>query len=188
MNENLTLSVAGANLVKAFEGCLRKAGHDQIKAYVCPAGVVTIGWGTTTEHGHKITKDMVWTQRQCDEAFLADMKAFEASVKRLVKVELNQHQFDALVSFCYNCGAGNLEKSTLLRKVNAKDFAGAANEFHKWNKGGGKVLPGLIRRRASESLLFRGIPDLDYDGKPDKVVPHEPANEMPQAVDRPADA
>ena len=66
------------------------------------------------------------------------------------------HQYDALVSFCYNCGEGNLAKSTLLKKVNAADHVGAAKEFHKWNKGGGKVLAGLTRRRASESLLLSG--------------------------------
>jgi GH24 family phage-related lysozyme (muramidase) len=99
-------------------------------------------------------------------------------------VPLKPWQFDALVSFCYNCGEGNLAKSTLLKKVNAGDFEGAALEFHKWNKGGGKVLPGLVRRRASESLLFQNITDADYDGKPDKVI-HPIPEPMPQAVDAP---
>jgi len=110
------------------------------------------------------------------------MEVFERAVRKLVTVPLNSHQFDALVSFCYNCGEGNLSRSTLLKKVNAGDHVGAAKEFHKWNKGGGKVLPGLTRRRASESLLYQGIPDLDYDGKADPQPPKEP---MPQAVDNP---
>ena len=112
------------------------------------------------------------------------MEGFEAAVRRLVKVPLNANRFDALVSFTYNCGEGNLAKSTLLKKVNAGDHKGAAAEFHKWNKGGGKVLPGLTRRRASESLLYQGIPDKDYDGKAD---PKPPSHHMPQAVDQPED-
>jgi lysozyme len=91
---------------------------------------------------------------------------------------LTAYQFDALTSFTYNCGEGNLKKSTLLKKVNAGDFEGAALEFHKWNKANGKVLAGLTRRRASESLLFQGITDEDYDGKPDQHA-------MPQSVDAP---
>jgi GH24 family phage-related lysozyme (muramidase) len=114
------------------------------------------------------------------------MAGFEAAVRRLVKVPLEPWQYDALVSFAYNCGEGNLGKSTLLKKVNANDFAGAAKEFAKWNKGGGKVLAGLTRRRASEALLFQNIPDENYDGKPDKVV-KPMGEEMPQAVDAPED-
>jgi hypothetical protein len=89
-----------------------------------------------------------------------------------------------LVSLCYNIGEGNLAKSTLLRKVNAKDFAGAAAEFKRWNKGGGKTLPGLTRRRASEALLFQGVPDENYDGKADLNASPYP---MAQAVDDPED-
>jgi lysozyme len=107
-------------------------------------------------------------------------------VRRLVKVPLEPHQFDALVSFAYNCGEGNLGKSTLLEKVNGGDFAGAAKEFARWNKGGGKVLAGLTRRRASEALLFQNIPDENYDGRPDKVIVPL-GEEMPQGVDAPHD-
>lgn len=187
MNDDLHLSPAGANLVKAFEGLLKKIGDDKYKAYVCPAGVTTIGWGTTAELGRKLSKDTVWTKKQCDDAFLNDMVAFEDGVKKLVKQPLKQWQFDALTSFAYNCGLGNLQKSTLLKKVNAGDFKGAADEFLKWNKGGGKVLPGLVRRRASERLLFLNIADKDYDGKADPGS--KPAIEpMPQAVDAPDEA
>lgn len=177
------LTPAGANLIKHFEGCKQKVAHG-FKAYVCPAGVLTIGWGHTNHHGRKFTRDSVWTQAACDEAFSEDMLGFESAVRRLVKVKLTPYQFDALVSFCYNCGEGNLAKSTLLKKVNAGDFLGAALEFGKWNKGGGKVLAGLTRRRASEALLFQNIPDEDYDGKPDHVI--RPMRErMPQQVDVP---
>lgn len=185
MNEDHKLSSAGANLVKHFEGCLKPHG-DKYKAYQCPANVWTIGWGTTSEHGHPVKPDMVWTEEQCDAAFLRDMEAFEKDVRRLVKVPLTGFQYDALVSFTYNVGAGNLAKSTLLKKVNAKDFAGAAKEFVKWNKANGKVLNGLTRRRKSESLLFQGITDENYDGDPDMPVTYL-SDPMPQAVDHPED-
>ena len=184
MNEDLTLSPAGANLVKHFESCMKKCGPDRFASYQCPAHVWTIGWGTTSELGHKIRAGMVWTQAQCDAAFLHDMVAFEADVKRLVKVPLTQWQFDSLTSFSYNCGSGAFAGSTLLKRVNAKDFDGAALEFHKWCKGGGKKLDGLVRRRASEALLFQNIADNDYDGKPDKII-LPLGDPMPQSVDVP---
>lgn len=186
MNESLSLSQAGANLVKAFEGCLQPIGGGIYRAYVCPAGVLTIGWGHTNHHGRKFDSASRWTKAECDAEFLSDMKRFEAAVRRLVKVPLKQHQFDALVSFAYNCGEGNLQRSTLLRKVNAGDFNGAIGEFEKWNKGGGRVLAGLVRRRRSEALLFCNVPDLNYDGRPDtKISP--PKHPMPQSVDKPKD-
>jgi lysozyme len=186
MNEDRVLTPAGANLIKHFEGCLTKKG-EHYHAYTCPAGVLTIGWGSTHHGGHKIDKSTVWTEEECNTAFLKDMKDFERDVKKYVTVPLEPWQFDALVSFTYNCGAGNLQKSTLLKKVNAKDFEGAAKEFAKWNKGGGKVLPGLTRRRASEALLFQNIPDENYDGKPDKII-KPPVEPMPQAVDAPEES
>jgi lysozyme len=181
MNEGRYLTTAGANLIHHFEGCLKKDGA-HFKAYHCPANVLTIGWGHTNHHGRKFDAATRWSMEECDAAFLEDMAGFEKAVRRLVKVPLTPYQYDALVSFCYNCGEGNLAKSTLLRKVNAGDFEGAALEFPKWNKGGGKVLAGLTRRRASEALLFQNIPDLNYDGKADPKPPVEP---MPQAVDDP---
>jgi lysozyme len=186
MNDDRKLTAAGANLIKHFESCLKKVGPHHFTTYKCPAGVSTIGWGHTNHHGRKFSSGDVWSQVECDAEFAADMRGFEDAVRRLVKVPLEPWQFDALVSFTYNCGEGNLSKSTLLKKVNAEDFEGAAKEFAKWNKGGGKVLAGLTRRRASEELLFRNIPDENYDGKPDKVV--KPlGEEMPQAVDAPED-
>jgi lysozyme len=181
MNEDHSLTAAGANLIKHFESCLKKDG-DRFRAYRCPAGVLTLGWGSTHHGGHKIDENTRWTQAQCDDAFSDDMEDFEDAVRRLVKVELEPWQFDALVSFTYNCGEGNLQKSTLLKKVNAGDFEGAALEFQKWNKANGKVLNGLVRRRASEALLFQNIVDDDYDGKPDKVVRPIP-EPMPHEVD-----
>lgn len=167
MNENLHLSAKGADLIKAFESCQKSSGQGRFKAYVCPAGKLTIGWGHTNDHGRRFSNADVWSQQDCDNAFLEDMEHFENIVRRLVKVRLNQDQFDALVSFVYNCGEGNLTKSTLLRKINEGDFEAAAHEFSKWNKCNGQVLAGLVRRRAAEALLFQGIPDRNHDGIPD---------------------
>ena len=183
MNEDRKLTQAGANLIHHFEGCLKKEG-DKYKAYTCPAGVLTIGHGHTNHHGRQFNATTRWTREECDRAFAEDMEGFEKAVRRLVTVPLTAHQYDALVSFTYNCGEGNLAKSTLLKCVNRGDHKQAAAEFHKWNKANGKTLAGLTRRRASESLLYQGIPDADYDGKADPRPPKEP---MPQAVDSPED-
>jgi lysozyme len=157
MNDGLRLSSEGGALVRSFEGCLTAtdATKTKFRPYVCPAGVLTIAWGHTNDNGRKFKAGDVWTKGECDAEFRADMARFEAAVRRRVKVEMTQHQFDALVSFTYNCGEGNLVKSSLLRKVNAGDFEGAAGEFVKWNRGGGRVLNGLTRRRAAEAALFR---------------------------------
>jgi len=103
------------------------------------------------------------------------MEGFERDVRKAVKVPLTDYQFDALVSFTYNCGSGALNKSTLLKKLNAGDFAGAAREFKKWNKAGGKELKGLTRRRNSEAVMFAGLSDENFDGVAD--------DPMPQAID-----
>jgi lysozyme len=153
MNEQLHIGKGGIDLCHYFEGCHKKV-KGGFKAYICPAGELTIGWGHTNHHPPKFKSGEIWSQQKCDDVFAGDMMKFEKDVKRLVTVPLNQNQFDALVSFAYNCGAGNLGKSTLLKKVNAGDFEGAAKEFAKWNKGGGKVLAGLTKRRAAEAKLF----------------------------------
>jgi lysozyme len=162
----MKLSKAGADLIKSFEGCHKKNG-DRFEAYLCPAKVPTIGWGHTNDHGRQFAMNAGWTQQECDDEFAKDMVGFENAVTKMVKVPLKQHQYDALVSFAFNAGAGNLRGSTLLRKLNAGDYDGAAAQFLKWVYGGGKVLPGLVRRRAAESLMFQGVPDRNYDGKPD---------------------
>lgn len=184
----MKISERGLKLIKEFEGCLRPIGGGKFVPYICPAGVLTIGWGTTNLDGKKFDKYSVWTQAQCDNALAQDMVKYERAVERRVKVDLNQNQFDALVSFTYNCGEGNLAKSTLLKRVNAGDFKGAARQFAAWNKGAGKVLKGLVRRRAAEAALFSAEPQ-----KP-KIEPHElppppdiePTDPMPQQVDPPA--
>jgi lysozyme len=179
------ISDKGLALVRAFESCLEPDGNGKFRAYLCPAKKLTIGWGHTNDHGMQFNAGTAWTQAECDAELASDMKHFEAVVDRLVKVELNQSQYDALVSFAYNCGDGALAGSTLLRKVNAGDFEGAAREFPRWNKGGGVVLKGLVRRRASEALMFQGIADEDFDGQPDKLIVQKPQEPMPQQVDAP---
>lgn len=150
MNDDMKLSPAGAQLIQEFEGLF-------LNAYKDPIGVVTIGWGHTNVDPPYFKMGDKWTKAQCLNVFYTDMVRYEDGVKRLVKVPLSQNQFDALVSFTYNCGEGNLGKSSLLRKVNNRDFEGAANSFADWNKAGGRVLAGLTRRRAAEALMFRSF-------------------------------
>ena len=120
-----TLSATAAALIKSFESCGKRDGKI-FRPYLCPGGVLTIGWGHTNHHGRPFDKAARWTQQNCDDSFDEDMAFFEDQVARLTKVPLKQHQFDALVSFAYNAGIGNLQSSTLLRKLNAGDYEGAA--------------------------------------------------------------
>jgi|SRR5215831_6192353 len=149
-----TVSEPGLDLIKHFESCLKSIGGGKYKAYKDPVGVLTIGWGHTNHHGRRFDASSVWSKGECDAELATDLAIFEKRVTDLVKVPLKQYQFDALVSFDYN--TGGLGKSTLLKKLNAHDYDGAANEFKRWNKGGGKVLAGLTRRRNAEEEMFRG--------------------------------
>ena len=178
MNESLTVSPAGLKLIQSFEGCEKRTGRCRFKAYVDPVGILTIGWGHTNATGRQFTRDEVWTRAECDAALREDLGVFEAGVRALVKVALEQCEFDALVSFAYNCGIGNLKSSTLLRKLNRGDPAGAAAEFARWNKAGGRVLSGLTRRRAAEATLFQGAGRIEVNARED--------GPMAQAVDAPA--
>lgn len=142
---------AALKLIKDFEGW-------RANAYPDPAtggAPWTIGYGHTTAAGPpKVAKGLKITQEEGDAILRRDLKAVEKTVADAVKVPLNENQFGALVSFTFNCGGGNLRKSTLLKKVNDKDFKAAAAEFAKWNKAAGKVMAGLTRRRAAETALF----------------------------------
>lgn len=114
----------------------------------------TIGWGDT---GPDVVPGLAITAQEADERFARRMaREFEPAVRRLVKVELTQRQFDALVIFAYNVGIGNFEDSTLLRMVNAGDMTGATGQFKRWNKAGGIQLKGLDRRRYAEAYVFAG--------------------------------
>lgn len=140
----MKISEKGLTLVKNFEGL-------ELKAYKDSVGILTIGYGSTGPH---VTQGMEITTEQAESLLKSDVGRFEKGVQELVKVPLNQNQFDALVSFSFNLGLGNLKSSTLLRKLNSLDYAGAANEFTRWNRAGGVVLKGLTRRREAEKALF----------------------------------
>lgn len=134
-----------ARIVAEFEGCV-------LTAYNCPAGVLTIGYGHT---GPDVYPGQTITQQEAIDLLDKDLNRFRQAVVRIVNVSLTENQFAALVSLAFNIGVGAFQKSTLVRKLNASDYEGAANEFKRWNRGGGQVLRGLVRRRAAEEALFR---------------------------------
>jgi lysozyme len=160
----MNISERGIALIKEFEGCHKVQMDGTIKAYQCPALVWTIGYGSTIyPNGQKVGPKDVITRQRAEEIFRWHVSLFENDVRNLVKVQLNQGQFDALVSFAYNVGsdididtiAEGLGDSTLLKKVNANpNDPTIANEFNKWVKANGKVLSGLVKRRAAESKLY----------------------------------
>lgn len=139
-------SQTGINLIKEFEGV-------ELHAYKPVSTEVhyTIGYGS---YGSHVTKDMVISKEEAEELLKKDLVRFEEAVTSYVTVSINQNQFDALVSFAFNLGQGSLQRSTLLKLLNNNDHEGASNEFWKWRKAGGKVLQGLVRRRAAEKDLF----------------------------------
>ena len=138
----------GIALIKQFEGC-------KLTAYQDSVGVWTIGYGWTKPvDGKPIRAGMTIKQETAERLLKTGLVSYENDVSRLFKVDLTQGQFDALASFTYNLGARSLSTSTLLRKLNAGDYAGASDEFLRWNKAGGKALNGLTRRREAERALF----------------------------------
>lgn len=139
----MRISEKGINLIKRFEGL-------RLEAYLDSVDVPTIGYGHT--RGIKLGQTI--TQEQADAFLEEDIHEFELAIQRLVHVNLTQNQFDALVSFTFNLGIGSLKQSTLLKKLNAGDITGAANEFNRWVYAGGKKLTGLVKRRAAERLMF----------------------------------
>ena len=166
----MKLSKAGADLMHRFEGCRNKP-------YLCPAHIWTIGYGhvlyqeqiklpvvrVPDKHTQMIRKEMplaiedfrIWSKDEIEELFAADVATFERGVLRLVPtVAGKQGAFDALVSISFNFGLGNLQRSTIRMKANRGDWEGAAAAFRMWIKGGGKVLPGLVKRREAEIALF----------------------------------
>lgn len=141
----------GLSLIKSFEGF-------SAKPYLCPAGVPTIGYGATYyPDGRRVTMhDRPVTEAQATDMLRSMLASYEAGVSRYVLVPVTQGQFDALVSFAYNLGLAALKSSTLLRLLNARNYAGAAAQFGRWNRAGGKVRPGLTRRREAERQMFVG--------------------------------
>lgn len=142
------ISDVGLQLIKAFEG-----KHN--KGYLCPANVWTIGYGHTGPTFDKPTpQGMTISDFDAETLLKKDMAKFEDVVTKHVKVPLSQNQFDALVSFTFNVGAGAFASSTLLKLLNQGKYDEVPAQFLRWNKGGGKVLAGLVRRRKSEAHLF----------------------------------
>lgn len=139
------ISEEGKNLIKKFEGC-------ELEAYRCAAGVWTIGYG----HIKDVSRGMTITQSEADEMFNHEIKEYETYVNTAVTVPLSQNQFDAIVSWVFNLGNGNLQASTMLKVINSGDHAGVPAQIKRWNKAGGKVLDGLVRRREAEALLYQG--------------------------------
>ena len=139
----------GLTLIKRFEGC-------SLKAYLCTAGIPTIGYGHTgPELTHKdVTDGFYITPARADELLRKDLLTAEVAVARYTTVPLNQNQFDALVSLVFNIGTGAFQKSTLLKRLNAAAYNDAADQFLVWRRAGGKVSLGLERRRQQERELF----------------------------------
>jgi len=146
---------AGLALVREFESCARQRTDGRFEAYPDPGtggAPWTIGWGAT---GAGIAPGTIWTRAECDARLALDLARYAAEVERaLAGAATSPAQFDALVSFHYNTGAIARAALTWLHK--AGDFAAAAREFGRWNRAGGRVLPGLTRRRAAEAKLYRG--------------------------------
>jgi len=145
---NLKMSPAGRALIRRFEGC-------RLVAYLCPAGIWTIGVG----HTRGVKKGDRCSVQQADVWLTEDLEDAEAAVAMLVKVPLTQGQFDALVSFTFNLGAKRLGKSTLLILLNKGNYQAAAAQLSRWVNAGGKKLQGLVDRRAAEAAMFlAGVP------------------------------
>jgi lysozyme len=143
------INKAGKDLIKSYEGL-------RLESYKCSANKDTIGFGNTFyEDGRPVKPGDKITLDRANQLFDFIIAKFAAKVKQLVKSDINENQFAALVSFAYNCGVGNLQNSTLLKKVNANpDDPTIADEFMKWTKAGGKQLGGLVKRRKAESNLY----------------------------------
>lgn len=144
-------NAAGIDLIKQFEGC-------RLKAYPDPAtggDPWTIGYGLTSAAGIvKVTPGLRITQAQADEYLVKSLVKYETAVSTALTKKPLPNQFAAMVSLCFNIGPGNFKKSSVLRKFNAGDTAGAASSFLLWNKAAGKVMAGLTRRREAEKKLF----------------------------------
>ena len=137
----------GLALIKSFEGC-------KLTAYPDPGSggdPWTIGYGHT---GPEVVPGLTIDQQQADDYLVEDVRKFEDCVDDVLEVEVTQEQFDSLVCFSFNVGCGALKGSSLLRLVNARNTAGAASQFMRWNKAGGRVMAGLTRRRMAERNLF----------------------------------
>ena len=145
MNDDLKTSQEGISLIKSFEGC-------ELSAYRCSADLPTIGYGHTAGGSDGDT----CTLEEAEEMLSDDLVEFENYVKKYVETDLEQNQFDSLVAWVYNLGPSNLAESTMLKELNAGNVEEVPRQMKRWNRAGGQVLDGLIRRREAESRLFKG--------------------------------
>jgi lysozyme len=139
----MKINKAGLEIIKRFEGC-------RLEAYLCPAGIWTIGFGST----HEVYEGMIITQIEANQRLQSDVEGTEAGISRSIKVPLNPNQYSACVSLAFNIGARAFRDSTLLKLINQKRFKEAAGQFPLWKHSNGVVLPGLVKRRESERELF----------------------------------
>ena len=139
----MKLGEKGTEILKYFEGC-------KLTAYQDSVGVWTIGYG----HTKGVYDGMTITQDQAEQMLLSELEEYEGYIKDMVTVPLTQNQFDALVVWVYNLGPTNFRNSTLLKELNAGNYNAAGQEITRWNKAGGKVLAGLVKRREAEAQLF----------------------------------
>ena len=142
-DNGMKTSDVGIELIKEFEGCKQVAYQDSV-------GVWTIGYGHTKD----VYEGQLSIKKTCERFLAEDIAEFEDYVEAIVEVSLSQNQFDALVAWTFNLGPGNLLKSTMLRKLNEGDYDAVPDEMRRWNKAGGEVLNGLVRRRDAEANLF----------------------------------
>ncbi len=139
----MRISEEGKALIKKFEGC-------ELESYRCSANVATIGYGHTKD----VSDGDTCTQEEADQMLAEDLEEFEDYVDKLVTVDLDQNQFDALVAWTFNLGPTNLKSSTMLKVLNEGKHENVPGEMRRWNKAGGETLEGLIRRREAEGLLW----------------------------------
>ena len=141
----MKISQEGIALIKKFEGC-------ELNAYQCSANVWTIGYGHTKE----VAENNECSMEEAEEILVSDLEEFEEWVEKLVTVEMAQNEFDALVAFTFNLGPTNFRTSTLLERINDRKLEDVPFEMKRWNRAGGVVVDGLVRRREAEALLFKG--------------------------------
>ena len=151
------IKIAREALCKPFEGYARRLPDGSCKAYPDPGtggNPWTIGWGST---GPEVTPETIWTQQQAEDSLDKHLLYFCAGVLKLSPKLLHEppRRLAAIISFAYNCGLGNYRISTLKKRVDAQDWAGACDEIVKWNKAAGRVMAGLTRRRQAEAALLR---------------------------------
>ena len=145
----------GINLIKHFEGCPMENG--MVVSYRCPANKPTIGFGSLKLiDGSPVQDGMTITKQEAEDLLAHELEEYEGYINDMVTVDLKQNEFDALVSWVFNLGPSNLSSSTLLNRLNNKMWDDVPNQIKRWNKAGGEVLQGLVRRREAEALLFEG--------------------------------